>query len=210
MCTILVKPAFEKFPDKIVEYIQNAALRNGADKDGMGIMYKDIKTNHISFWRSIDTYAIWELQQIITSLKEREEDYEVAIHFRNATSGGVSIHNTHPIPISYGAEYIKKEEVDKCKVPVLMHNGILSSYSQAGSKYSDTFRFAYSMRYLANKKAIHNRIVGIVAMHPSNKICVMYPDDLMHVYGEGWLRINNSAMLASNTLYLNAANHYAY
>ena len=75
MCTILVKPAFTKFPAAIRSYMENAALRNGADKDGMGIMYKDVASNHISYWRSIDTYSIWDLRSIVEELEKKVKKY---------------------------------------------------------------------------------------------------------------------------------------
>lgn len=139
MCIIVSKNIGVEIPSERV-------LKNCFDynNDGAGFMYNFngkvyMEKGYMNFRNFYN--RIMELDKEI-GLKDRG----LVMHFRISTSGGVSVNNCHPFPISNKEKDLKAlnfvTDVGVC------HNGIISGYiPPKGSPYSDTQLFIKNYLY---------------------------------------------------------------
>jgi hypothetical protein len=159
MCLIIVKPAGI---DVSKQLIASALSYN---PDGIGIMYHDGKIPVIRRYLTNKT-----LHSELLALN----DYQVAIHFRQATHGRVDMANCHPFELPHSHGW-------------LMHNGIIS-IRQSDKTKSDTWHFVQTIgKRLQNLETI----VG-----PSNKLVIMSKNGKIDIIGEG---VHYDGLWLSNT-----------
>ena len=144
MCIIVSKNIGVEIPSERV-------LKNCFDynNDGAGFMYNFngkvyMEKGYMNFRNFYN--RIMELDKEI-GLKDRG----LVMHFRISTSGGVSVNNCHPFPISNKEKDLKAlnfvTDVGVC------HNGIISGYiPPKGSPYSDTQLFIKNYLYDIKKE----------------------------------------------------------
>lgn len=144
MCIIAVKPIGEELMERRI--LENCFNYNN---DGAGLMYNFngkvyMEKGYMNFRNFYN--RIMELDKEI-GLKDRG----LVMHFRISTSGGVSVNNCHPFPISNKEKDLKAlnfvTDVGVC------HNGIISGYiPPKGSPYSDTQLFIKNYLYDIKKE----------------------------------------------------------
>lgn len=108
MCVILYKPI--GVPAIKKDWLENAVSNNS---DGWGVAVRS-KEGQITVQRGFDDNTFVELGQ------QWGEEYDVVVHARIATSGGVNIQNLHPFPIMEGKD-------SDNPVAYLFHNGIIAT-----------------------------------------------------------------------------------
>lgn len=154
MCLIIIKPKGVKFNNKIKDYVLESSKINC---DGFGISYTE-KSSYITSKKYLN---FEEFKEFLNS-KKFDKHQTVMIHLRMRTHGEKIMQNVHPFVIS--GDNLKTEQsfcnLQKAnsvsmKAPVMMHNGVISKFSQGGGVNSDTFMFA---RDFLNKKAINQNI----------------------------------------------------
>ncbi len=157
MCLIVVKPAGETIPDHVIESAQEY------NSDGFGLMHSGTAKR----WKH-RTPA--QIKKLLESLG----DVDVAVHFRMATDGKVSVANAHPFKLKNQA--------------YLMHNGILSKYRTSGkAEKSDTRVF---IEKFCNPQIIQNGSIPRKQLEreiTGNAICIMQRDGVINTYGDSWL-----------------------
>lgn len=140
MCVICYIPKGTKLPNK-----ERIKAMWDSNSDGGGLFWIANGQVHIS-----KGYFNFEsfYKDILTV---KDFDYELAIHMRIATAGGISQNMCHPFPISN-----KKEDIfdlDGAYDSAIMHNGIIPIRNRA--EYSDTAEFIVTnlySRYLNDRR----------------------------------------------------------
>ncbi len=130
MCMIVYKPFNGPRPlkKKFKEYFKS-------NSDGAGFMYREtiydlikIKKGYMSF------RSLWKDWQKLV-----EDDFEAVVHFRFSTSGKTMPENCHPFPITNNIYDLTT--LDIFTDFAMAHNGIISSFMDYNSPYSDTQLF---------------------------------------------------------------------
>lgn len=119
MCIIVYKPKGKAIPSD--DILKNCFKING---DGSGLMFSHNGAVYIR--KGYETFDA--LKNALNYYDERFNlsDKDLVLHFRIATSGGISKAKCHPFPIS--------DDIDKLNAPKLetsygvVHNGVLSDY----------------------------------------------------------------------------------
>lgn len=173
MCVIAYKP---KGSELTWEVMQECFASN---RDGAGFMYRDAD-GMIQAEKGFMTLAELFLAMDTHGLCDSKTDnvtseFEVGVHFRIATHGGVCKENTHPFPLSSKKKLLRsltwKRSVG------IMHNGILAGYDAKGD-LSDTQQF---VKEVLSKAAIKDNIAdkGILNLISrsigSSKFLIMSP-----------------------------------
>lgn len=113
----------------------------------------------------------------------------MAIHFRNATCGGVSKELTHPFAVSKNIDEAICMDSTKAYSSVLMHNGVISNFGD--KEISDTLDF--NCNILASvEETTRPRLLDMF----SSKFLLMQ-NETYYFLGSGWenhkgLRVSNS------------------
>jgi hypothetical protein len=158
MCLIVVKPAGQTIPDHVIESAQEY------NSDGFGLMHSGTAKR----WKH-------RTPKQIKKLLEPLGDVNVAVHFRMATDGKVSVSNAHPFKLKNQA--------------YLMHNGILSKYRTSGkAEKSDTRMF---IEKFCNPRIVQNGSIPRKDLEKEiygNAICIMQRDGVINTYGDSWLK----------------------
>lgn len=166
MCIAIVKPVGAKIPDK--ELLKRCWNNN---PDGGGLMYNDGKdvvihkgfTKFKGFWKY--------LKHLNNQVNLRDKD--LVIHFRIATSGGVTREATHPFPVTTSLEEMKK--LDNICEYGFAHNGVISGY---GSKdFSDTME--YNASIIANIHDLENSedLINNLAYDNASRFAILTKDN---------------------------------
>ncbi len=130
MCMIVYKPFNGPRPlkKKLKEYFKS-------NSDGAGFMYREtiydlikIKKGYMSF------RSLWKDWQEFV-----EDDFEAVVHFRFTTSGETTPENCHPFPVTNNEHDLIM--LDLFTDFAMAHNGIISSFMDFNSPYSDTQLF---------------------------------------------------------------------
>lgn len=135
MCLIIHKPAGVSVPE---EHIYNAWDNNS---DGFGAMW-------VEDGRVRVTQGIWGYERI-AKFMHAHRNREIAVHFRYATAGSVTLQNVHPFKV---LDYDRDGE-DLW----LMHNGTFT-FPKPTDGHSDTWLFAQKLRPVLRK-------VGTAILH---------------------------------------------
>jgi len=141
MCIICVKPKGINLPDKD---LLDRCFTNNPNGVGFAIHKENQENVYIQkgFMKFDDFYNTLIQQDI-------QDNDEVIVHFRLATSGRVDSGNTHPFVITSKKLLLRETSCITHKT-VMAHNGILSQFSDKSKKYSDTQLFITNI--LADKK----------------------------------------------------------
>lgn len=161
MCVIINKPIGRSLHQN---ELMDASRHNS---HGAGYMYR--QNGNV-----IIKKGFMQVPQLLDSLKKDGflvdsvliPDKEIALHFRIATSGGITPGRTHPFPIV--KSYKRQEQLHQETVAAVMHNGIVGS--MGGADYSDTQELTSTVFYhvfrdgataAELKKAIEDAYPGI-------------------------------------------------
>lgn len=186
MCIAIVKPMGTALPDK--EILRRCWENN---PDGCGFMYNNGEKViiHKGFTKFKGFYRY--LQAI--DAKEDLTDKDVVLHFRIATSGGVTREATHPFPITKSMDEMRK--LDNICEYGFAHNGIISGY---GSKdFSDTMEYIKDI--ISNIKCIEKNesLLNALANEHASRFAVLTKDDFE--LGGDWVK--DGEIYYSNTSY---------
>ena len=118
---------------------------------------------------------------------------DVVIHFRIATSGGVTPQKTHPFEIT--SSYKKMEALQGTCKNVFFHNGVMSDF--ASTKYSDTQN--YCAMILSTIKDLERQpvLIDYLARKENSKFAIMTKNNV--ILGNDFLTDGN--MIVSNKNY---------
>lgn len=175
MCIAIVKPIGAKLPDK--ELLRKCWDNN---PDGGGLMYNDGSNViiHKGFTRFKGFYKY--LKQLDKQVDLTDKD--LVLHFRIATSGGVTREATHPFPVTKSMEEMRK--LDNVCEYGFAHNGIISGY---GSKdFSDTMEYIQAV--IANIHDLENseELLNALAYDNTSRFAVLTKDNFE--LGGKWLK----------------------
>lgn len=161
MCLIIKAPAGVEIP----EWIVASALSYNAD--GYGIMH-----NSPQGLPTMRKYTATTTGQVMADLYATR-DIDRALHFRMATHGDVNRANAHPFRLADGS--------------LLMHNGILSAYTQGADRsVSDTRRFIEA--FINPSIVTSARDIAadtIEAEITGNALAILSADGGINLYGHG-------------------------
>lgn len=181
MCIIVAKPKSIALPSD--EIIKNCWDGNS---DGAGIMYVregDKKVNITKGFLTLD-----EFKSSLKALNLQKEDLAV-LHFRIATTGGISPGNTHPFPITNRLTDLKK--LNMATSVGIAHNGVLSIKPKL-KNVSDTQEMIRTVLYskdirealLRGDKKAHKLIKKQDCL---SRFCVLTPSHFT-LLGRGWIK----------------------
>ena len=122
-----------------------------------------------------------------------QENDELVVHLRYATSGDVSVANCHPFVVSSDLAMVEEDEIE-VDLPVLAHNGTFWDFSYTNTKTSDTVNFitefASQEGALDALRTIQQTNEDMAkAMMGSNRICVLFPDARPMMTVGSWNRL---------------------
>ena len=200
MCIIVSKNIGVEIPSERV-------LKNCFDynNDGAGFMYNFngkvyMEKGYMNFRNFYN--RIMELDKEI-GLKDRG----LVMHFRISTSGGVSVNNCHPFPISNKEKDLKAlnfvTDVGVC------HNGIIPSYVPKGGTLSDTQLFIKDYLYYIkeeNEDFLTNpSLLFAIEKTVQSKLCFLDGEGNITTVGKF---IEEDNYLFSNETYLDLTDLY--
>lgn len=197
MCVIVYKKRGYNIPDKKFLYRCWTANPNGA-----GFAYNDNKSVH--FVKGFETFKDFYNTLMQIDLTEKLKNKDLIMHFRIATSGGVTPQKTHPFEIC--TSYKRMERLQGTCKSAFFHNGIISEFASA--KYSDTQNF--NAMILANVKDIEHQpaLVDYLAKINESRFAIITKNNVL--LGGDYLIDSN--MLVSNKnyacYYYDSYNHY--
>lgn len=196
MCVIIYKKQGIEIPTK-------SLLRKAwtANPDGAGLAYNDGKQVH--FVKGFTSFKEFYNTLLQLDLTANLKSKDLVLHFRIATSGGVTPQKTHPFEICNSFKKMERLE-GTCK-SAFFHNGVMSDF--ASSKYSDTENFNYMI--LANIKNVEHQptLIDYLARANNSKFAIITKDRVL--LGGDFL--SDGDYLASNknyTYYYNDSYNY--
>ena len=142
MCIIIAKKAGTAIPKK-------ETLRTCWDNnpDGAGYMFNN-NAGKINIKKGFTTFDSFYYELINDVKKHNLRCKNVVIHFRIATSGGITPAKTHPFPISNNPDFLNALDVEEdCGVA---HNGVLSCYTY-NKQLSDSQNYIKDFLYYLKK-----------------------------------------------------------
>jgi hypothetical protein len=159
MCIAIVKNHDVPFPT--LEEMSNC-WDNNPDGFGFAIRKNGKVEIHKGYMKKTEMLSAYE------TLCKKYQNYDVLLHFRIATHGGVNPQNTHPFPIVDSKKSMGKTKMvcDKC----LIHNGVLPIEPRS-KNISDTAELALRLGEagITNVEAVR-LLDGLVG---TNKIALM-------------------------------------
>lgn len=186
MCIAIVKPMGTALPSK--EVLQRCWDNN---PDGAGFMYNN--GENVIIHKGFTKFKGFYKFLMAINSKEDLEDKDVVLHFRIATSGGVSREATHPFPITKDLDEMRK--LDNVCEYGFAHNGIIQGY---GSKdFSDTMEYIKDI--ISNIKNIEENedLLDALANAHSSRFAVLTKDNFE--LGGNW--VVDNGVYYSNTSY---------
>lgn len=183
MCIAIIKPAGVELPD--ANTFANCWRSNS---DGAGICYPC--NGGIQIYKGLKT--LQEFMDAIEMLRALDPNIErglMFLHFRIGTHGGrTDPKHTHPFPIGMVKDAME-ELCQVSKVPVLMHNGIITDYGY-DKEVSDTMAFARdAMPFFLDHLDDPNAIRAIRAIIGNDRLAVMGRDGSVTRVGR-WIEVD--------------------
>ena len=135
MCIIIVKPIGQKIPESLIRKQWNI------NPDGAGFAVRiDDKPYPLYFKKGLMTLS--ELLEDEEFIEFNSEDYELVLHLRKSTGGGVRPELCHPFPV------LSKNRLEGYSKALLFHNGTfgLKVPRKYQDKLSDTAYLAWFAR----------------------------------------------------------------
>lgn len=196
MCVIFYQPKKSKSLDRTDLYKMWET-----NSDGGGIMWIEEDGVHYS-----KGYMNFDSMYYDYLLLKNKYNYELALHFRIATSGGVNPQMTHPFPVSNRVTDMGKLEghTDIC----VMHNGIIPIDHTRG--LSDTVE--YTIRKLYPRARQKDRLFGgdfddRIKSEISYSKLLLFSADAVHMIGD-WEQYKGGYV--SNKRFLNNGYHKSF
>lgn len=176
MCVAIAKPSGVDLPTR--KALENCELSN---RDGIGIAWAS--NGKIRIKKDFDS-----LEHTYNWMNENiSKESSLLIHFRMATSGGVSKGLRHPFPVTEREEDILATELETDLA--MIHNGVLWHVSKKDEKLSDTGMFIRDIlagkevrENIRNSQGIQMLISGMIG--ESNKLAFLWPDGHILTFGK--------------------------
>lgn len=181
MCLISAAPkGVKKDKDKLKGFIEQGMSSN-TDGSGYAVKKKGILYLEKGFRNPDDL-----LKSIVD--KKLTIDDELIIHHRIGTSGEKNDINMHPFLVTDDTDLLQTTKMLDCKVPIMAHNGVFSSFTDRSSRFSDTFHFIQKAMFIPEflqllkrdqelfKNQFKNVIIG-------QKLAFLFPDHPMILLG---------------------------
>lgn len=166
MCIAIVKPLGTRIPSKSI-------LRKCWDNnpDGAGLMYND--GNNVVIHKGFTKFK--GFYKFLKALDRNVDltDKDLVLHFRIATSGGVSRECTHPFPVTKDLDEMRKLD-NICRYG-FAHNGIIDGY---GSKdFSDTMEYVKDVVSSINNIENNEALLDALAREHASKFALLTKDN---------------------------------
>jgi predicted glutamine amidotransferase len=183
MCIILVQPPEVEIPE---DHLKNSYSYN---EDGIGYMFCT-KKGELRIRKGFNDYNSFLLKYYEDWLENSHSHF--VLHFRISTSGEIDRSNCHPFSCH-------KHNAGFC------HNGILTHWTSATSKHSDTRRFLYNVLDRMPTGFLDNRgicrLLNQYAFETSSKFVFLLPEEnsviIMNESSGSW----DSGVWYSNSTY---------
>lgn len=177
MCMAIAKPKGAPIPS--AHTLSNCEWSN---RDGAGVAWTD-GSGVVKIKKDFDNLAALQAW-IVENMKP---EYACLIHFRQATSGGVSIGMRHPFPLSNNETELMAGEIETDKA--MIHNGVIWDIDTKKTHLSDTAIFVkdiLSNSIIKNSIRDNNAVNTLIAgtLGSTNKIAVLHGDGLIQTWGE--------------------------
>ena len=209
MCIIIAKKAGVTLD---MEELESAAsMASHHNSHGIGFALKRKGSNNIILSKG---YRYYEMVLDKLSELKVEDDDELMVHMRFATSGKTDIANCHPYVVSNNLDNILLDEAVIINHSVVSHNGTFDWYAEAKSEFSDTVH--YIKEFLSAEGVLEGmrtiKKADSYQMHllmQANRLCIINPDkDLpMDLYGS-WNRRKLKSLVYSNFYHIQPYNGY--
>jgi predicted glutamine amidotransferase len=127
---------------------------------------KERKNNNVEYKRGYMNFKTY-----YNDIKNYIGKYNLLLHLRISTGGGINPLNTHP----YKKGNVKQIE-GKTKQPVICMNGVISFYNCSNSNLNDTAN--YIIEHQDAFKVINKDILNIIGEATGSKWAAMLPDKI--------------------------------
>lgn len=172
MCIIVYKPKNVKLPDRKI--LRNCYLNND---DGAGYMFVD--NGKVQIRKGFDDFN----QFYKSVINDYKFGNSMILHFRISTSGGINAGATHPFPLSYSFEEMKKT-TNECNVGIA-HNGVIRltepTTTESSNGINDTMKFikTYMNIFLdsGGKDRLTPKDINLINNMTNSKLAILYNDD---------------------------------
>jgi predicted glutamine amidotransferase len=212
MCIIIAKKRGVEYNKKeLEEAIKVAKIHNS---HGAGFAYKRGDSEEIYLSKGYLYYYDLMLDKL-DALNIQQED-ELIVHLRFATSGLVDDSNCHPFIVSSDLEEVLETETVTNKL-VMAHNGTFYDYSYKDDDNSDTVNFILEFASIPNAinslKVLKNIDKNLpYKILDGNRLCFMHPGkERMVLFGD-WNKLNkeDAGFVYSNYYHMFPDSHRAY
>jgi predicted glutamine amidotransferase len=176
MCIIVYKPKNVKLPDRKI--LRNCYLNND---DGAGYMFVD--NGKVQIRKGFDDFN--KFYKAV--LKDYDISKSMVLHFRISTSGGINAGATHPFPLSYSFDEMKKT-VNECNVGIA-HNGVIRltepTTTESASGINDTMKFikTYMNIFLDSDgtERLTPKDINLINNMTNSKLAILYNNDTVQL-----------------------------
>lgn len=186
MCIIVIKPAGVSLPT--LETLETCFWNN---PHGAGFMYAKGGRVHIQ-------KGYMDFFDFLDGIRGIEKHMTTVIHFRYATSGGISPEHCHPFPLSQTTRMLRKTHV--VSDAGACHNGIIRIERRRNE--SDTMAFV--RKILANELIRHNLdddiARQIITSYLGGKLAILTANGTVKLFGKYWYK--DKGVIYSNQSYL--------
>lgn len=158
MCVIIYKPS--ELANIPVDILEDCFWHN---PDGAGFAYP-------YNGKVYSQKGFFDIKSLCLALAEVPPDVELIVHMRIATQGEVNVANCHPFPVTSDEKLIRKARYEG-RLPVLVHNGILTSLDDETKERSDTWIF---VRDLLSEATHTTPILDWVAQESGSKFAYVH------------------------------------
>lgn len=200
MCIIVAK-------EKNVELPSKETLRRCFNKnpDGSGMMFVD--KGKVCIRKGFMTFDEFYNYLIKMDSQLNFKNKSLVMHFRISTGGNVDEGNCHPYPITSNVKKLRKTSC-MCDVG-MVHNGVISSYSNMDKVLNDTQMFVKNMvstfhmldKDFCKNEMVLNALDDIIGW---SRLCFLTDDDNLYYVGEF---IEDNGVKYSNDGYLNVVHN---
>lgn len=209
MCIIIVKEVNTKLNKTELEASIKVAQKHNCHGAGFAVKKADSGLIHVS------KGYLFHYELMLKSLYayDIQEDDEVIVHLRFATSGKVNQINCHPFVVDEDLDTILLDEAT-VNLPVMAHNGTFYEFSDKKDSNSDTVNFVKDFLALPN---VLDSIESIWDANPyladniigNNRVSIMYPEAnrQMLLLGD-WNYIKKGSWVYSNYYHTNPYDGY--
>lgn len=196
MCVIIYKQKQKQLPSR--DFLLRCWTAND---DGGGFAYNDGKK--VYFHKGFAKFKDFYNALLECDARSKLYNKDVVIHFRIATSGGITAEKTHPFEIT--SSYKRMEKLNGVCNSAFFHNGIISNF--ASKNYSDTEN--YNALILSRIKNLENQktLIDYLARVTNSRFAIITKNDVLlgndFLEDNGYLVSNKNYAHYYNTSYNN-------